>query len=132
MDGTNSRLHPRHLTQIWRYYQVGIINTLVGFGLYAAFVRLGLNLYIAQIAAHLLGMAFNYATYSRHVFRDAAPSKRRFILAYGFNYLVSLASLFGASMFLCSPYLAGIAAIICASLINYFVLKYIVFIRRVA
>jgi putative flippase GtrA len=118
--------------QIWRYYQAGVINTLVGYGLFALFVRLGLNLYVAQIVSHLLGMAFNYFTYSRHVFRDAQATKLRFVLAYAFNYLVSLASLWLASRIVHSPYLAGILSIIFASLLNYFVLRHLVFTRSVA
>lgn len=126
------RLDLPHLAQLWRYYQVGVINTLVGFGLYAMLVRLGLNQYVAQIIAHLLGVAFNYFTYSRHVFSDTAPAKARFIIAYAFNYLVSLGSLAAASVFVHSPYLAGAISLVCASLINYFVLKHIVFIRPTA
>ena len=121
------RFNLRRLNLLWRYYQVGIVNTIVGFGLYAAFVRLGLNQYAAQIASHLLGMTFNYVSYSRHVFRDAAPAKGRFILAYGFNYIIGLGSLVAASQFIHSPYRAGAASILIASLINYFVLRHMVF-----
>ena len=51
-------------------------------------------------------------------------------IAYGFNYLVGLTSLAGASLFVNSPYLAGAIAIVIASMVNYFVLKYAVFTRR--
>jgi len=57
--------------RLWRYYQAGIVNTLFGYGLFALFVKLGLNMYLAQICAHVLGAAFNYYSYSRHVFHDA-------------------------------------------------------------
>ena len=40
------------LGQLWRYYQAGIVNTAFGYGLYAAFVAAGLNMYVAQIVAH--------------------------------------------------------------------------------
>ena len=29
--------------RLWRYYQAGIVNTAFGYGLYAAFVALGLT-----------------------------------------------------------------------------------------
>lgn len=125
-------LRLRRLALLWRYYQVGILNTLVGFGLYAGFVRLGLNPYAAQIVSHLLGMTFNYFTYSRHVFSDATPAKTRFVAAYGFNYLVSLGSLLLASQLVHSPYAAGAIAIVIASLINFFVLRHLVFRQRAA
>ena len=116
--------------RLWRYYQAGIVNTLFGYGLFALFVKLGLNMYLAQICAHVLGAAFNYYSYSRHVFHDAEASKLRFILSYAFNYLLGLASLAAASLVIHSPYIAGIVSIIFISLVNYLVLKNLVFSQR--
>ena len=116
--------------ELWRYYQAGVVNTLVGFGLYALLVRAGLNMYAAQVIAHVLGVAFNYLTYSRHVFRDAGPAKTRFVLSYGVNYLASVATLALVSQIVRSPYLAGGIATVIVSLLNYFALKHLVFVRR--
>ena len=126
------RLRLRRLALLWRYYQVGVVNTLVGFGLYVGLVWLGLNPYAAQIISHLLGMTFNYVSYSRHVFSGASPAKIRFVAAYGFNYLVSLASLVLASQWVRSPYAAGAISILIASLVNFFVLRHLVFRNRTA
>ena len=115
------------IERLWRYYQAGIVNTAFGYGLYALFVALGLNMYLAQIVAHLLGMTFNYFTYSRHAFQDSDVSKGRFILSYAVNYLFGLAALWVASQFIASPYLAGFVAVIVVSLINYLILKNWVF-----
>lgn len=122
----------RRLALLWRYYQAGVVNTLIGFGLYAGFVRLGLNLYVAQILAHILGMAFNYVSYSRHVFTGAAPAKARFVAAYGFNYLVSLGALLLVNQVVASPYVAGVLSIVIASLVNFVVLRNLVFRERSA
>jgi putative flippase GtrA len=113
--------------RLWRYYQAGIVNTAFGYGLYAAFVALGLNIYVAQILGHLLGVAFNYVTYSRHAFHDSTVSKSRFIASYAVNYLLGLAALFGATQFIASPYLAGLVAVLIVSLINYLLLRHWVF-----
>ena len=113
--------------RLWRYYQAGIVNTAFGDGLYAAFVALGLDKDVAQILGHLLGMAFNYVTYSRHAFHDSTVSKGRFIASYAVNYLLGLAALWGASQFIPSPYLAGLVAVAVVSLINYFILRHWVF-----
>lgn len=121
------RLEWARLAQIWRYYQAGILNAAFGFGLFALFVRLGLNLYVAQIVAHVIGVAFNYVTYSRHVFRDAGPAKLRFATSYAVNYAISLATLAGAARLVHSDYLAGFISLVLTSLINYFVLKHLVF-----
>ena len=115
------------LAQIWRYYQAGILNAAFGFGLFALFVWLGLNLYLAQVVAHAIGVAFNYVTYSRHVFRAAGPAKLRFATSYMVNYLISLVTLAGADRLVQSDYLAGFLALVLTSFINYFVLKHWVF-----
>ena len=115
------------LIELWRYYQIGVVNTAFGLGAYALFVWLGMNMFAAQLLSHLLGMGFNYITYSRHVFREAAPAKLRFILSYGVNYLLGLATLAGLAHFIASPYIAGLAAAVIVSVINYFALKYLVF-----
>ena len=115
------------IERLWRYYQAGIVNTAFGYGMYALFVALGLNMYLAQIAAHVLGVAFNYFTYSRHAFHDSQASKLRFILSYAVNYLFGLAALYVAAQFVASPYLAGFIAVVVVSLINYFILRHWVF-----
>ena len=116
--------------RLWRYYQAGIVNTAFGYGLFALFVALGLNMYVAQIASHLLGMAFNYFTYSRHAFHDSDVSKSRFIASYAVNYLLGLGALWAVSQAVASPYLAGFIAVAIVSLINYFILKHWVFTAR--
>lgn len=113
-----------------RYYQAGIVNTLFGYGVYALLLKFGLWMYAAQLIAHVLGIAFNYFSYSRHVFHDSQASKLRFVVSYGFNYLLALASLAGASQVIRSPYVAGAVAVIFVSLVNYFILKNLVFVRR--
>ncbi len=118
------------LTRLWRYYQAGIVNTLFGYGVYALLLKVGLWMYAAQLIAQVLGAAFNYLSYSRHVFHDSRASKPRFILSYVFNYLLALASLAAAALVIRSPYVAGAVAIILVSLANYFILKNLVFVRR--
>lgn len=120
------------LIELWRYYQMGVLNTAFGLGTYALLVWLGLNMFVAQLVSHLLGMAFNYLTYSRHVFRDAAPAKLRFVLSYGVNYLVGLATLAAVSQVIASPYGAGIVSAVLVSIVNYFALKYLVFRTKAA
>jgi putative flippase GtrA len=126
--------HPQslNLRQLSRYYQVGIVNTAFGYGMYALFVAAGINMYLAQIVAHVFGVAFNYITYSRHVFHDASASKPRFIASYVLSYLLGLAALAAVSRLVHSAYLAGLAAVVFVSLINYFVLRHAVFVQNIA
>ena len=127
-------MHPRleSLGRLGRYYQVGIVNTLFGYSVYALLVSVGLNMFFAQIVGHILGVMFNYFSYSRHVFRNASASKLRFVLSYIVNYFVGLASLGVAAMMFASPYVAGLAALIVASTVNFFVLRWLVFARQIA
>lgn len=123
---------PARLVELWRYGQAGAANAAFGFIVYSFFVWLGINIYLAQILATLIGIVFNYVTYSRHVFRGAEPAKLRFAISYVFNYLVSLAALAVASRLVHSPYAAGLLAIVATAIVNYFALKYLVFRRAAA
>lgn len=116
--------------RIFRYYQAGIVNTAFGYGLFAILVYFGLNIYVAQIVSHILGMAFNYLTYSRYAFADHSANMARYILSYAVNYLLGLVSLFALSHFIASPYVAGLLATVIVSAINYLVLRKLVFMEN--
>lgn len=113
--------------RVWRYYQTGIVNTLFGYAAFSALLALGLNMYVAQAAAHVAGMAFNYFTYSRYAFHDRTATKTSFVLSYAANYLIGLFFIWLASLVTSSPYLAGLASIVLTSAVNYFILKLFVF-----
>ena len=119
------------VTRLWRYYQAGLVNTAFGYGLFAALVAIGLNMYMAQIVAHVCGVVFNYFTYSRYTFRDLAASRLRFVLSYGLNYVLGLSFLWLVSHLTASAYLAGLASVIVVSAINFLVLKRFVYTERV-
>jgi putative flippase GtrA len=123
----------RHrLRELWRYYQAGIANTAFGLCVYALLVWLGLNMYAAQLMAHVLGTGFNYLTYSRHVFRDVGAAKVRFVVSYGVTYLLGLGTLAAIAPFVVSPYLAGTLTASIVSIINYFALKRFVFLDKLS
>jgi putative flippase GtrA len=117
----------QRLAELWRYGHVGLINTAFGYGLYAFLVWLGLNLYVAQITAHVVGAGFNYLTFGKLVFRGARSNPLAYIGAYVLNYLLGLAFLATAHRFIASPYVAGFVAVAAVAAINYLVLKRFVF-----
>lgn len=127
-----SRLRSQRVIEIVRYYQVGIVNTLFGLGVYGLLVWLGLGIFAAQAIAHVAGMAFNYLSYSRHVFRDAGPAKTRFVVSYGVNYLANVGTLALVARFVANPYVAGFVTTFIVSVANYFALRFVVFRRRAA
>jgi putative flippase GtrA len=118
---------PKEWNTLWRYYQAGIVNTAFGYGLFALLIWLGLNLYVAQIVSHVLGMTFNYFTYSRHAFSDHTTTRTRFILSYLGNYVLGLLTLRIFVTFISSDYVAGFLATVVVSLVNFVVLKRLVF-----
>jgi putative flippase GtrA len=115
------------LFELFRFYQAALVNTAFGYGLYALLLWLGLGRYPAQAIAHGSGTAFNYLTYSRHVFQGQRASPWRFVAVYAANYGVNLALLAAVSLWVHSPYAAGLLASLTASLINYVALKVLVF-----
>ena len=120
----------RDWRRLVRYYLNGAVNALVGYGLFAALLAVGTNMYLAQIISNIIGVAFNYVTFSRFTFADRAGSKSRFILAYAFNFLLSLATLAAVITFVASPYIAGLITVVAVSALNYFVLARLVFNRN--
>lgn len=113
--------------EIFRFLVAGVLNTAFGYGLYAGLIWLGLDRYVAQAIGYVLGTGFNYVTYSRGVFTGAGPAKLRFALSYAGNYLINLAGLKLASHFIPDPYLAGAVTTFAVVVLNYAVLKRLVF-----
>lgn len=113
--------------QLARYYIAGIINLLFGYLLFAGLVWAGLQVFAAQAVGYVLGVIFNYVTYSRIAFTDQKGGKASFAASYIANYLISAALLWLALKALPSPYVAGLLVTIAVSLLNYLVLKRLVF-----
>lgn len=126
------RIDMKDLSEIWRYYQAGILNTAFGYGLFSFLVWINLNIFIAQIVSHSCGTVFNYFMYTKHVFRSSEPVKGKFFVSYIGNYFLSLAALAIATRLVPSPYAAGFVSIIVVSLINYVILKRLVFSRPIS
>jgi len=84
-------------------------------------------MFVAQFIATVIGVIFNYFTYSRAVFRGSRGAIGQFIVAYLGQYLISLGALAGLSRLFPNPYLAGLGALIITSLVFYLVLRRWVF-----
>lgn len=123
-------IRSRNIAELWRFYQAAVINTAFGYGLFALLIAVHVPLFSAQFIAFACGTAFNYFVYSRHVFRTGERAKMRFVAAYVLNYFVNLLLLWLFSQAVRNAYLAGGAASLAASAINYVVLKRAVFVRR--
>lgn len=112
--------------RIVRYYVAGLANTIFGFGIFSCFIYIGFNLFISQLFAHAIGTAFNFLTYGKFAFKSDAKIIN-FIISYVLNYAIGFASLYAVSLYISSPYLAGLISTIFVSILNYFVLKNFVY-----
>ena len=124
-----SRYAPQ-IIELWLFYKIGVINTVVGISLYSILIFVGINLYFAQIVSHIFGVIFNYFMFTRHVFTGVKPSILKYIASYIVAYFVGLAFLAFFHQFFSSPYVAGILAAFATSMISYIMLKFAVFRRR--
>jgi putative flippase GtrA len=122
------RLPPRsEWLQLVRYYVAAAINLMFGYVLFAGLVWAGLQVFVAQALGYVVGVMFNYVTYSRIAFTGQHGGRTSFVAAYVLNYLLSVAFLWLALKVHPSPYLAGLAVTFAVSLVNYLVLKRWVF-----
>lgn len=79
--------------QLLRFLLVGLLNTAVGYGLFAGFVWAGLPYPLAIGLATLLGVAFNFQSTGRLVFGGANLARLwRFAAVYGVVYLINVAA----------------------------------------
>lgn len=79
-----------------RFLIVGTINTLFGYGVFAALITAGLESALALALATIAGVIFNYFTTGKLVFANSgAAMLPRFILAYVISYSANLAMLKG-------------------------------------
>lgn len=77
--------------RIVRFLGVGVLNTLFGYGVYAALVYVGLPYLVALFMATLAGVVFNYFSFGRMVFKANGGwfVFGKFIIAYTLVYGVN-------------------------------------------
>ena len=121
--------HRARLLELARFGIVGGINSVFGYALFAGLIYLGLNRYAAQIVGQVVGPIFNYFMFRRHVFSSKKSNLAAYVGTYAVNYLVGLCLLFGISHLVRSAYVAGLLTLIAAAVINYIMLKWLVFRR---
>lgn len=114
--------------QFLRFLLVGLLNTVVGYGLFAFFTWLGLVYPLAIGMATLAGIAFNFQSTGRLVFRGAPWSRMGrfagvYAVIYGLN-VAAVALLLGAGL---NVYAANALVILPLALIAYLLQQKFVF-----
>ena len=117
--------------QFARYVLVGIGNTGFSYGVYAAFLFVGLEYRVASLLALLLGIAFSFTTQGAAVFGNVSRvTFAKFLVAWMLIYLFNIAIIALLMRAAMSAYLAGAVATVPVTLVSYFILKFAVFGRR--
>lgn len=116
--------------QAIRFLMTGVLNTLVGYLLYAFFLLCGLNYGVALGLSTILGVIFNFKTIGSIVFKANDNSLfLKFIAVYIVTFSANLL-LIGALVSLgLSAFLAGIIVIIPLAAVSFLLNKYFVFKR---
>ncbi len=90
-----------------RFLLVGCLNILVGYGLFAIFIFLGMHSAFALLISTVLGVLFNYFSTGRLVFAWRSAGRLwLFVLGYAVLYGLNAAALAGLERASFSPLLA--------------------------
>ena len=114
-----------------RFLFVGGLNTIVGYGIYALLIYIGVNYLIANTISTIIGIAHSYLWNRFFTFKSknkALKEITKFISVYAVSYLIGMCTLFIFKDKLnISAYIAGLINLVITTLISYFGHKYISF-----
>jgi putative flippase GtrA len=109
---------------MFRYLLVGVLNTAFGYGIYALFIFFGLYFTVAALISQIVGMAFNYFSYGKIVFKTKFKVETlvKFAIFYGLLYLISITVLFLLQKAGLNAYVAGLGNM-CVSVVLSFIIN---------
>jgi putative flippase GtrA len=116
-----------------RFILVGILNTMVGYGLFALFIYLGLHYSLAVLFSTILGVLFNFKSIGRLVFNTSDNERiYHFIGVYMLLYLLNVSGLWGlSSIGIENMYVAGAILLVPLAIISFVLNKNFVFNQEV-
>ncbi len=78
-----------------KFLGVGLLNTIVGYSIYAVLIAFGLSYFTALFLATILGVTFNYFSVGSLVFvsKGGLAIFAKFVLAYSFVYMLNAIAL---------------------------------------
>lgn len=123
----------RYLNQkLVRFIGVGLINTLVGYSIYAILIAANISYFFALFVATIVGVTFNYFSIGRLVFKSSGGLViyGKFIAGYGLVYLVNA---IGLELIIknlnANPYLGQALCVPPSVLLSWLLMNYWVFKR---
>ena len=116
--------------QAFKFLLVGLLNTVVGYSLYALFLFMGMSYSVALAAATILGILFNFKTIGTMVFKSNDNTLIiKFFLVYAIIFLANLLLIKCFISLGINAYTAGIIVIVPLSAASFILNKYFVFKR---
>lgn len=110
------------------YLLVGILNTAVGYSLFAFFIFLGLHYTVAVLLGTVLGVLFNFKTIGGLVFKSHNNALLfRFVAVYVITYFINVSGLRIFDSYGVNMYLAGFLMIFPTTAVSFTLHKCFVF-----
>jgi putative flippase GtrA len=111
-----------------RFLLVGFLNTLFGYGCFAAFLYIGLHYSVALFLGTIISVLFNFKTTGYFVFKSKDNrAVFHFFAVYAVVFFVNLVSLRIFSSFDVDPYYSGAVLILPMAALAYLLNKTFVF-----
>lgn len=115
-------------TTFARYMIVGLLNTAVGYSLYALFIFFGIHYSLAVLYSTILGVLFNFRTIGTIVFKnDNKKLIFRFVAVYVLTYFLNIIGLRFLKYIRFDMYIAGALLLVPMAVISYVLHKTFVF-----
>lgn len=114
--------------QILRFFIVGGVNTVFGYGVFAGLILLHLHYVLAALIAQICGVLFNFKTTGTLVFKNKNNNLIfRFFGVYLFTYLLNIGLLKFFDIYGVGSLIAGAIIILPVSLVSFLLNKKMVF-----
>lgn len=111
-----------------RFLIAGLVNTVFGFAVYSVCILAGASLWLALMIGMMTGMAFNFFTTGKYVFRNFGLDRvPRFVLSYLLIYGVNLKSLEWLSLLLDDKILSQAVLVLPVAIFSYLLMAHFVF-----
>jgi putative flippase GtrA len=119
---------PAQVVELSSFIATGMLNTCFGYCVYALMVLAGFRPPTALLIATVMGVAFNFFTFGKVVFKRLNWRRvPQFLVIYAVNYLGSIWILSAVQKYIRSPYLAYLVVIPFSVTFLYLALRRFVF-----
>lgn len=114
-----------------RFFLVGIVNSIFGYGIFAFFIFIGIHYSLAVFMGTVLGILFNFKTTGRIVFNSNNNMLVfKFFGVYVVTMLLSILSLSILKRYSVSEYIGGFVLLLPMALVAFFLNSRFVFSER--